>query len=139
MAERGIEHTGIVEKISSDNIVTVSLLRVSACSTCHAKTACGVSESEQKIIEVASQSSGNLRVGEKVKIVMDSGLGMKALMLGYLFPFLLFLISLIVAIQFMGEAAAGLTALGIMIPYYLLLVLFRDKLKRTFTFRIMKI
>jgi sigma-E factor negative regulatory protein RseC len=140
MAGNVIEHTGIVQNINElDKKITVALQRVSACSSCHVKSVCGVSESEQKTVEITGDNNSDYKVGEEVKILMNNGMGMKALLIGYFVPFLVFMATLIISSQFMDESAAGLTALGMMIPYYLLLMLFRGKMKKTFTFKIMKI
>lgn len=140
MAGSSIEHTGIVQNINDlDNKITVSLARVSACSSCHVKSVCAVSDSEQKTVEVVGENNCNFKVGEQVRVLMNNDLGMKALFIGYFIPFLVFMATLIISIQFFDESTAGLTALGIMIPYYLVLMLFKGKLKKTFTFRILKI
>jgi positive regulator of sigma E activity len=139
MAGSVIEHTGIVQNISdSDNKITVNLLRVSACASCHVKSVCGVSESDQKSIEITVENNCDYKAGEQVKVLMNSGLGMKALFIGYFLPFLVFITTLVISAQFMDEATAGLLALGMMVPYYLLLLLFKGRLKKTFTFSIMK-
>jgi positive regulator of sigma E activity len=139
MAGSVIEHTGIVQKVNdSDRKIIVNLLRVSACSSCHVKSVCSASESEQKVIEVISENNNNFKVGEQVRVLLDDSLGMKALLIGYFIPFLVFMATLIISIQFLDEAAAGLMALGVMVPYYLILLLFSGKFKKTFTFRIMK-
>jgi positive regulator of sigma E activity len=139
MAGSVIEHTGIVQTIGGkDKKITVNLLRVSACASCHVKSVCAVSDSEQKTIEITGETSSDFQVGEQVRVLLSNGLGMKALFLGYFLPFLVFMATLIISVQFLDEAAAGLLALGIMVPYYLALLLFRRKLKKTFTFSIMK-
>lgn len=139
MAGKEIEHTGIVQSISDrDHKVTVNLLRVTACSSCHVKSVCAVSENDQKTLEIISENGTGFIIGEQVKVCMGESLGMKALMIGYFIPFLVFMATLIIALQWTGEAISALIALGILIPYYLILILFREKLKSTFTFKIMK-
>jgi sigma-E factor negative regulatory protein RseC len=62
-------------------------------------------------------------------------MGNKAVFLGYLVPFLLFIAVLILTTS-MGvrEWVAGVSSLGSLIPYYIILYLFRDYLNRTITF-----
>ena len=65
---------------------------------------------------------------------------MKALFYGYLLPFVLMLTSLILFYETTGnEAVAGLVALSILIPYYIVLYFFRNTLKRAFKFELEKI
>lgn len=66
--------------------------------------------------------------------------GVKALFYGYLLPFILVLFALILSFETTGnEALAGLSALGILIPYYIILYFFRHSLKRAFNFELEKI
>ena len=41
-----IEHTGIITRIDNNN-VQVQIIQVSACSTCHAKSACTASDMDE--------------------------------------------------------------------------------------------
>ena len=52
-------------------------------------------------------------------------------------PFLILVAVLLVALQFTGnEGLAAFAALGSLVPYYLLLWLFRDKVQQGISFRI---
>jgi len=58
-------------------------------------------------------------------------------MLGYIIPFLIVLVTLIVSLNLIGnEGIAGLISVGILVPYYLILYFNRDSLKSAFRFRI---
>jgi sigma-E factor negative regulatory protein RseC len=46
------------------------------------------------------------------------------------------IITLLVASSFLSELWAGLSALAILFPYYLLLFIFKNKLSKTFSFQI---
>ncbi len=128
-----IEHDGIVTQIT-DKSLYVNMLVSSACTSCEAKGACGVSESEVKVVEVPNEGS-HLKPGDQVVVGMDQSKGILAMFLGYMLPFLLMIIVLIVALQLTdNEAIAGLLSIGILIPYYIFLYLGRNKLKQKFTF-----
>ncbi len=130
-----VNHLGIVQDINPNGIV-VSILSQSACAACHAKGACGMSDTAEKIIEVPTQSKA-FSIGEHVKVLLKESLGFKALTLGYVLPFLLVLLTLIVLTSTgISEAKAGLASLAVLIPYYLGLYLFRDKVSKQFTFEI---
>ena len=71
---------------------------------------------------------------------MKQSLGYKAMLLAYGLPFLMVLMALIIftTLHF-SELIAGLGSLSILVPYYLIIYYFRDKLQKTFTFTIRKI
>jgi sigma-E factor negative regulatory protein RseC len=64
---------------------------------------------------------------------------MKAVALGYIYPFLLLMAVLVGAVSAaITELKAGLIALLSLIPYYLLLYLLRKRIDSNFTFSIKK-
>ena len=68
-------------------------------------------------------------------IVASTKTGARAVALGFGVPFLLLLAVLFTTMGFTGsEPVAALTALGSLIPYYLLLYLFREKINGKITF-----
>ena len=132
-----IDHVGTISKIKDEKI-TVSILNVSACAGCHAKSACSMSDMKEKEIDIIDYSS-SFKLGEKVKIVYQESLGWLALLLAYVLPFVIVLITLFIATAFTNELISGLMALAILLPYYSLLYFFKDRLKKTFSFTIHKI
>ena len=136
--EKQVEHEGTVASICGD-IMIVRIVTSSACSSCAAKSHCMPSESNDKDIQVEG-FSGDFALGEKVKVVMKQSLGFRALCLGYLVPFVVVLITLLIVYQFTGnELVSGLTSLLILIPYYLILKLLNRKITQTFGFAVQKI
>lgn len=132
-----IEHLGVVKEITPQT-VKVSLLNVSGCSSCHTKSTCSVSDIDNKVIDVIN-SGEKLTKGEKVKVAFEKSLGPLALFLGYLAPFFLLMLVLLVFWSVTkNEVMSGLASLISVGVYYLVLTLFRKKLKSTFTFRILK-
>ena len=131
-----IRHSGIVKQID-DDFVYVSIVSQSACASCHAKGACNITDLNEEVVEVPRGNADVYRVGDRVEVAMRKSLGTRAVMLGYVVPFLLVIATMIIVLAFVGnEGLAGLLALGALIPYYLLLYLRRKHLKRTFTFSI---
>jgi sigma-E factor negative regulatory protein RseC len=96
---------------------------------------CGVSEMTEKLIEVKQNISGFAQ-GQAVNVVLDRSLGNKAVLLGYFIPFLILVITLLISSLYLSELWSGLLAIAVLIPYYLLLFFFKDKLSKTFYFRI---
>ena len=117
----------------------VNIISQSACSTCHSKGACTVSDFEDKEIEI-NEFSGDYRVGEEVTIIFKESKGFAALMWGYMIPFLLVLITLIAATETTeNELLAGLLSLAVLIPYYTALYFLRHHLKKIFKFELEEI
>ena len=137
-SSKSIEHSGIIQDIEN-NVIKVSIIPESACSSCYAKSVCSVSDVDNKIIEI-TKCNENYSVGEQVNIFYEQSSGLKAVFLGYVLPFLILFITLIIALSITdNEAIAGSLALGILLPYYLTLLIFKDKLKKTFSFRLKKL
>ncbi|MGE0089261.1 MAG: SoxR reducing system RseC family protein [Bacteroidales bacterium] len=132
-----IEHKGIIDSING-NKISVSFIALSGCASCHAKGYCSTSEMKEKSVEVYDFS--NLyKVGDEVTVVLKQSLGLKAVWLGYILPFILVITALIILSQITNsEAISGLGAIAILIPYYLILFLFKNRLKKTFSFFIKK-
>jgi sigma-E factor negative regulatory protein RseC len=132
-----IEHTGLVSKID-EKFAYITIEQISACSACHARGACSVSDVAEKTIEVPNAGS-DVRVGERVKVVGSSSMGLFAVLLAFVVPFLLILASLLITRQLTdSEALSGTISLTVLIPYYLLLSLFNKKLKRKLQFEIVR-
>lgn len=135
-AREDITHPGIVENVT-ESTVFVKILAMSACSSCHAKGMCNLAEMEEKVVEVRKESGREFRGGDKVTVTMRRSQGSKAVMLGYVVPFLVMMGMLVLVLVLTGnEGLAGLSAILVLVPYYWLLYVYRNKLKRSFSFRI---
>ena len=135
-AKDTITHPGIIDHLTEESVF-VKILAMSACSACHAKAMCSVSEIEEKVVEVKKDPKRDLKEGQEVTVAMRKSQGGKAVLLGYIMPFLL-MIGVLLLVLFISdnEGLAGLSAILILIPYYWMLYIYRNKLKSTFSFRI---
>ena len=130
-----VEHIGIVRKKTRDNII-IGLVSFPSCGGCSVRGLCSISELEQKNVEIIN-SGQNVKIGEKVNVVMQRSLGFKALFLAYVLPFFILIIILILVFSIThNEGISGLISVGILLPYYLSLYFFREKIKRSFSFEI---
>ncbi len=135
-ATEQISHPGIIDHVTNDSVF-VKILAMSACSSCHAKGMCNLSEVEEKIVEVRKDPNKSYIEGAEVNVSMKKSLGGRAVLLGYIIPFLLLFGTLVAVLYIFGdEGVAGLSAILILIPYFSLLYIFRNKLKKTFSFSI---
>jgi len=132
-----VTHNGIV--ISVDGVkASVKIEVQSACSGCHAKGICSAADMAEKIIETVSEES--LTVGDSVIVEMDQRLGFKAVMFAFLIPFILLVATLFAAWNISGsESVAAFAGIGILVPYFLGLVVFKTYFKKNFVFTCRKI
>ena len=132
-----IDHEGIIERIEGD-MAHVKINSVSACASCHAKGVCSAADQEEQFLDVPLEGTA-YEQGESVNVQVEKRLGYKAVALGYFYPFLLLMVVLIGLISAgVPELRAGALALLSLIPYYLILYLFRKRIESTFTFSIQK-
>lgn len=132
-----VTHPGIVMQISG-HIAEVMILAKSACSSCQVKGACNMSEMEEKRVFVELPPEHSFKSGQQVNVMMKQSLGNFAVFLGYILPFLVLLLTLIISISVgLGEGVAGLLALGILVPYYFVLYRLKNRLSRKFSFQLM--
>jgi len=133
-----IEHKGTIETIK-DNKITVRFTALSACASCHARSYCSASEMEDKIVEV-NNSSGEFSTGESVNINLALNQGFKALLIGYVYPFLVVFVALVIlSVAGVKELFAGLLSLSLLVPYYLVVAYLKKDINKKFQFTIQKI
>ena len=136
LPQDNITHEGIISHIDKETI-TVMIVSKASCASCQVSGACSASDVEEKNVNIKRGLNDNYIVGDKVTIMMDQSLGTWAVMFGYIFPFLVLLFGLILFTQIMeSEGLAGLLALLLLVPYYLVLYLLRRRMERKFQFKI---
>jgi sigma-E factor negative regulatory protein RseC len=129
--------SGIVSKITSEDIA-VDIVSVSACFACRAKDLCSAFERKEKRVFVPNAGQ-KVQCGDKVNVVIETGIGIKAALLAYFMP-----VVVVVAILFflletgMEELYAGIISLASLAGYYSVIYLFREKLKKHFSLYIEK-
>ncbi|WP_298365890.1 SoxR reducing system RseC family protein [uncultured Lutibacter sp.] len=131
-----VKHEGIVSKISK-NAITISLKGNVNCEGCKAQSACGVSDSNDKEIEVFN-STQSFKINEPVDVLLKRELGLKAVFWAYVFPFILMFLVLIITSLFLKEWIAGLISLAILVPYYFMLFVLKEKFQKAFQISILK-
>lgn len=136
--KESIRHSGVIERIEND-VVFVKIVQLSACSGCQAKSLCKISESKEKIVEVRVPDVTAYKVGDSVVVTGTASQGTKAVVLAFGLPLIILLSVLIVLTQVTGdEAKSALIALLVMVPYYAVLYICRNRIKRVFQFSIRK-
>ena len=78
--------------------------------------------------------------GEEVEVYTETVMGIKAVWIAYILPFLLVLFLLLVLLQAgCGELFSGVSALSVLVVYYVILYVARSRLSREFVFKVRKL
>ena len=136
MKKNEITHTGKIVEITPD-FTTVQIVVSSACSSCHAKSLCGMSEDEEKIIMLPTDPYATYNVGDEVQVYTKMSMGLKAAWISYVIPLailMILILSLSAVIE--SEVLRALAAIGGVGVYYFFIWLFRERLANEFVFYI---
>ena len=143
-----IKHDGIVIAVNGDGTVRVRIVQTSACAACKAKAMCASAESSEKELTaftVQEFSGSEIKVGDEVVVMVQQKLGLKAVLLAYILPFVVMLAVVVIGNKAIGlfgdeamikngEAIIGTAALCAMGVYYIVLGFFKDKIQKEFSF-----
>ena len=131
-----IRHSGKILEITPD-FTTVQIVVSSACTSCHAKTMCGMSEDEEKVIMVPTDPYAGYKVGDEVQVMTKMTMGLKAVWISYVIPLAVLMILILSLSSVIGnELMLGFVAMAGVALYYLGIWLFRDRLSDEFVFYI---
>ncbi len=134
-----IFHSGTVDRVEGTT-VRVRILSKSACGSCAARTACGLAEATDKLIDVVTPEAGRYAVGDAVTVGVRRNLGLRAVALGYVGALAVLLAALVVTVGVLGwsEGAGAAATFGAVALYYVILWLFRERIAHTIQFTITK-
>ena len=141
-----IRHDGIIDNIG-EGIVKVRILQTSACAACKIASHCrsasplgsskNAAESKEKIVDVHTTETGRWTVGQSVTVSASRNVISHAMMLAFALPLLLMVVTLVAVMLWTGdEGTAGLASLAVLVPYFLVVWLFRDRIGRKISFSI---
>ena len=131
-----IVHLGKVIEMTPD-FTTVEITVSSACASCHAKSLCGMSEEQDKVIMLPTDPYATYNVGDQVQVCTKMSMGLKAAWISYVIP-LAVLMVLILTLTSAGVnefISAGVSIGGVGL-YYFVIWLFRKRLQNEFVFYI---
>ena len=136
MTNNTIKHLGIVENIQGSHL-SVRIVQTSACAACSVKGHCSSADSKDKIIDIIDTAAASYQVGENVMVVGETSMGMQAVALAFIIPFVLLIFTLFLFMALIeNELYAALLSLAVLVPYYYILWLNKTRLKQKFTFTI---
>lgn len=130
--EENIHHTGIVLSVK-DTMAKVQIVQSSACAACKAKAMCVSTESKEQQIDALMLEP--LQPGDRAEVTIRERLAWKAVLLGYIMPFVVMVavIAVLTLTTTLDEAVTGTIALCSIALYYLILRLFRTRLEKSFS------
>ncbi|MDA3929708.1 MAG: SoxR reducing system RseC family protein [Prolixibacteraceae bacterium] len=132
-SKKEVTHNGFVKELGKRGI-KVGIIVQSGCASCQINGSCNMSEQTDKELDIDCDPSP-FNLGQKVVVHLKSSQGMNALFLGYVLPFIVLLTVMIIANYLTSnEAIIGVAALVSLIPYYVVLYLYRNKIKKKFTY-----
>jgi positive regulator of sigma E activity len=127
-----VEQRGTVEQIAG-HYIRVRVHREASCGDCKASGICFMGEGKERELEINNFTPG-LKVGDHVEVIISRSLGNKAVFLGYMVPFIILLTSLLILNAFgANDLFSGIVSILAIMPYFLILYLLRNRLRKTFT------
>ena len=131
-----IKHQGIVENINGSHL-KVRIVQTSACASCSVKGHCTSADTKEKLIDVTDINAASYQVGDRVWVVGELSMGVMAVLLAFILPFLILVISLFVFMAVWNdELSSALCSLALLIPYYYIMWLNKSRMGKKFSFTI---
>ena len=131
-----IRHQGIVENINGSHL-KVRIVQTSACASCSVKGHCTSADTKEKLIDVTDINAASYQAGDRVWVVGELSMGVMAVLLAFILPFLILVISLFVFMAICSdELLSALCSLALLIPYYYILWLNKTRMGKKFSFSI---
>ena len=132
-----IKHSGIVESVDG-NCMKVRILQTSACAGCKAAAFCNAAEKKEKVIDIyGTKAMNGHKPGDTVVISTNNATGRKAVIIGFGVPLAILVFVLAVAYTIThSEPLSALLSIAALVPYYIIIYMMREHLRRDFTFSI---
>ncbi len=131
-----IRHEGVIEAIE-DGCIHVRIQQSSACSACKVAAHCNAAETKEKRIDVYDAHCEGYQVGQKVTLATTSHVGLMASIYAYAVPLVLMVATVIITmILTSDEIKAACLGILVLVPYYLIVYLLREKIRGQVFFEI---
>ena len=130
MADDLASHKGIVVGVEPA-VVHVQIETLGACGSCAAHSHCGFGEARVRTLDVSITDAQSYQVGDVVEVRIRQSLGLESVLWAYLLPAVLTLVGVLLPLRLgNSEPLAVLCGLLVTIVYYVVLYLFRQRLRR---------
>lgn len=135
--KNSIWHEGIVRDVAAQTIEVV-INSHSACSGCHAKGACGMSDTKQKTV-IAERPGFEIKAGDRVTVYATMNNAIYSVALAYVVPSALIILAVFMLVRIgVSELGAACASLAIPAAYFLILYQFRNKIGNKIKFTVEK-
>lgn len=115
----------------------VRILQESACAACKVAGHCNAAESKEKIVDVYTQATDGYTVGQTVTVTASKNAMTLSMAVAFGLPLVIMVLALVLTLLITGsEAKAGLAALLVLVPYYLMVWMMRNRIGVVVTFGI---
>ena len=133
MSEK-VTHAGVVESIDEGR-VRVRIVQTSACAACKVAGHCNAAEAKEKLVDVFTTENTRWKVGDTVTVAASRQMATQALLLAFGLPLLIMLVVLLLVLTLTGrEGLAAVCGLAVLLPYYGVLWLFKNRLQQRLAF-----
>lgn len=135
-----IDHNGIIEKTDSfQKSVTVRIERGSDCGSCPAAKLCSPSGKNNNLLNISTPDAYKFTSGEKVIVRGSERMHHRAITLATVIPTLLLVMSMTAVYILTGsQPLAAISGLAMILLFFIVLYLLRDRLAHEFKFLIIK-
>ena len=118
--------------------ITLKLMPNDACHSCAANNFCNLSKhGRERVININDANSANFQIGEEVDVCISLRNGIKAVVYAYIIPLLLLLGAVIICKTIgLNDFKSGISGIIVLIPYYFVLFLMKNKFNSGLTFKI---
>lgn len=133
-----IEHSAIITKIDRRNgILTVRIDNPDECGDCPAKKLCDTNGDTSNLVNIKTNDTARFKIDDIVTVRGTEKMHHKAIMYATVFPCII-LVATMVGIYLLtgNQLASALSGIGILIVFYLVLWLCRNKIAHEFIFTV---
>lgn len=139
MEEPNFCQQGMIKEIK-ENLLFVEIERSVACASCHAKGSCLASQRKNETVPIFIDEPNAYQVGELVSVTIKRSMGAKAVVIAYLFPFLVLASGLFLTYYLTKNELLSIGVSFVATTLYFIFIKKMDnRLKKQFTFSVSKI
>lgn len=141
LQDEKILHRGVIESIDMNGgRVSVRTDSASDCSSCAASKLCNHVSKDVTLITIDNVDASQFEVGDKVRVEVTEIMHRKAIMIAVVVPCLILMLSMVVVYMLtFSELISALSGLVLLLVFYALLYVCRNRIARDFMLKIEKI
>jgi sigma-E factor negative regulatory protein RseC len=128
-SKQEVTHTGLISKVAKKGI-KVKIGVLAGCSHCQLKGSCNMVEQSDDELFIECDPSP-FKTGQQVTVSLKSARGTSSMFMSFIIPFIILISSMSVAsLFFKNEAIIGIVSLILLLLYFSIYYLFRNRIKK---------